>query len=207
MCQSSWKGSTGRRPCRAVAHPWCLWMRVVTPCGRECLVRRQGPVPTFTLDLKKERSSCWPQRQVESKYFPLQTCECRLLPTHSRGFPTTIVTACWCFQDILFKVTWKHLRVVDLKIKPLRSQYVKCHLCKSKQGILIYFFFSNDLAFRKTAKFQRPETFPPASRERGYLLSQVSQHTRQGHPGRQGRFPATAEKQELSWLGSADLQP
>lgn len=28
---------------------------------------------------------------------------------------------------------------------------MKCHLCKSKQGILIYFFFSNDLAFRKTA--------------------------------------------------------
>lgn len=127
-------------------------MRVVTPCGRECLVRRQSPVPTFTWDLRKDRSSCWPQRQVESKYFPLQRCESRLLPTHSRGFPTTIITACWCFQDILFKVTWKHLCVVDFKIKPpRRSQYVKCHLCKSKQGILIYFFFSNDLAFRKTA--------------------------------------------------------
>ena len=182
-------------------------MRVVTHCGRECLVRRQSPVPTFTLDLKNERSSSWPQCQVESKYFPLQRCESRLLPTHSRGFPTTIITACWCFQDELFKVTWKHLRVVDLKIKPLRSQYVKCYLCKSKQGILIYFFFSNDLAFRKIAKFQRLETFPPASRERGYLLLQVSQRTRQGHPGRRGQFPVTAKKQSLTWLGSADLQP
>lgn len=70
-----------------------------------------------------------------------------------------------------------------------------------------FFLVSNDLAFRKTAKFQRPETFPPSTRERGYLLLQVSQRTRQVHPGRQGRSPVTAEKPALTWLGSADLQP
>ena len=95
----------------------------------------------FHLGSEKGKIQCWLQCQVESKYFPFQRCESRLLPIHSRGFSMTIIIACWCFQDILFKVTCKHTHVVDFKIKPLRSQNVKCHSCKCKQGIQIFSFF------------------------------------------------------------------
>ena len=79
--------------------------------------------------------------------------------------------------------------------------------CANVSKTFRFFLFSNDLAFRKAAKFQRPKTFPASTRERGYLLLQVFQCTRQVHPGRQGRSPVMAEKPALTWLGSADLQP
>ena len=79
--------------------------------------------------------------------------------------------------------------------------------CANVSKAFRFFLFSNDLAFRKAAKFQRPKTFPPSTRERGYLLLQVFQCTHQVHPGRQGQSPVTAEKPALTWLGSADLQP
>ena len=126
--------------CRVV-HPWCLWMTVITLLGKRVFGQKGKASSHFHLGSEKGKIQCWLQCQVESKYFPFQRCESRLLPIHSRGFSMTIIIACWCFQDILFKVTCKHTHVVDFKIKPLRSQNVKCHSCKCKQGIQIFSFF------------------------------------------------------------------
>lgn len=111
-----------------------------------------------------------------------------------------IITAYWCFQDTLLKVTCKHLHAADCKIKLLRrSQNVKFHLCQCNP-VHPDFCFPNDLVFRRGAKFQRPEALPPSTRERGDLPWRVSQCTRQGPPERQGQFPVIVGKQS-HWYG------
>lgn len=135
------------------------------------------------------------QRQSVHFPLPLPNCESRLLPTHERDSQRLSLQPVGVFKTVCLKSHVNICMLLISKLKPLRrSPNVKCHLCGCNPGHPDFFSPQTDLAFREGAKLQRPEVLLLSTRERGNLLLQVSQYTRQVPPERQGRFPVMRKK-------------